>query len=177
MTQPFDLTIAQAGDLIRRRQLSPVELVQSLLERIDALEPRLLAWATVLPEQALAAARAAEEEIGRSGARSAVHGVPYGAKDIFDTAGVRTAAGSKLWAERIPDTDAAAVALLRQAGAILLGKTHTTEFADGDPAPSRNPWNADHTPGGSSTGSAVAVAAGMVPAALGSQTVGSVRAD
>ena len=171
MAEPHDLSVTEAAAAVRAKDLSPVELVQSLLERIEALEPQLVAWATLVPEQALAAAREAERH---AGAESPVHGVPFGAKDIFDTAGIRTAAGSKIWADRVPERDAASVALLSGAGAVLLGKTHTTEFADGDPAPSRNPWDAEHTPGGSSTGSAVAVAARMVPFALGSQTVGSV---
>ena len=171
MAQPYELSVTQAAAALRAKELSPVDLVASLLSRIEALEPALVAWATLVPELALAAARQAER---RPGAESPVHGVPFGAKDIFDTAGIRTAAGSKLWAERVPAKDAASVALLTGAGAVLLGKTHTTEFADGDPAPSRNPWDAEHTPGGSSTGSAVAVAARMVPFALGSQTIGSV---
>lgn len=174
MVQPFELTVTQAASEIRADRLSPVELLQSLLDRIDALEPSLQAWATLVPEQALEAARRAEQEMRSYGPRSVMHGIPFGAKDIFDTAGIRTAAGSKIWADRVPDADAASVAYLKSAGGVLLGKTHTTEFADGDPAPSRNPWNAAHTAGGSSTGSGVAVAARMVPAAFGSQTVGSV---
>ena len=172
MTQPYELTLAQAAAEIAARRLSSVELTESLLARIEALEPRLQAWATLLPEQALAGARAADAAPG--GPRGPLAGVPYGAKDIFDTAGIRTAAGSKIWAERVPGADCAPVVLARNAGAVLLGKLHTTEFADGDPAPCFNPWNAEHTPGGSSTGSGVAVAARMVPWAFGSQTVGSV---
>ena len=171
MAEPFELSLTQAAAEIASRRLSSVELTESLLRRIEAIEPRLLAWATLLPNQALAAARAADQNAAPKGLLS---GVPYGAKDIFDTAGVRTAAGSKVWADRVPDKDAAPIALARDAGAILLGKLHTTEFADGDPAPSYNPWNPEHTPGGSSAGSGVAVAARMVPWAFGSQTVGSV---
>ncbi len=171
MAEPYELTLTQAAAEITAGRLSSVELTESLLARIEALEPRLQAWATLLPEQALAAARAAD---AAGGSRGPLAGVPYGAKDIFDTAGIRTAAGSKIWAERVPDADAAPIALARNAGAVLLGKLHTTEFADGDPAPCFNPWNAEHTPGGSSTGSGVAVAARMVPWAFGSQTVGSV---
>ena len=171
MAEPFELSLTEAVDAVSSRRLSAVELTESLLKRIDALEPRLEAWATLIPEQALAAAREAD---AGAGPRGALAGVPYGAKDIFDTTGVRTAAGSKIWADRVPDADAAPIILARNAGAILLGKLHTTEFADGDPAPSYNPWNRDHTPGGSSAGSGVAVAARMVPWAFGSQTVGSV---
>ena len=170
MAQPHELSVVAAAAAIRARDLSPVELVASLLSRIESLDPALVAWAALVPDQALAAAREAERA---AGAGSPVHGVPFGAKDIFDTAGIRTEAGSKIWAGRVPESDAASVAALSAAGAVLLGKTHTTEFADGDPAPSRNPWDPAHTPGGSSTGSAVAVAARMVPFALGSQTVGS----
>ena len=171
MAEPFELSLAEAGGELAARRLSAVELTESLLARIDALEPRLLAWATLLPEQALDAARKFDAGDGLQGPLA---GVPYGAKDIFDTAGVRTACGSKIWAERVPEADAAPISIARNAGAILLGKLHTTEFADGDPAPSFNPWNSEHTPGGSSAGSGVAVAARMVPWAFGSQTVGSV---
>ena len=171
MAEPFELSLVEAAGELEARRLSAVELTESLLARIDALEPRLLAWATLLPEQALAAAREADAGAGPKGSLA---GVPYGAKDIFDTAGIRTACGSKIWAERVPDADAAPISIARNAGAILLGKLHTTEFADGDPAPSFNPWNLEHTPGGSSAGSGVAVAARMIPWAFGSQTVGSV---
>ena len=171
MAEPYELSLTEAVAEVAARRLSALELTESLLARIDAVEPRLLAWATLLPERALDAARAHDAGAASSGPLA---GVPYGAKDIFDTAGVLTACGSKVWAERVPDADAAAVVRARDAGAILLGKLHTTEFADGDPAPSFNPWNAEHTPGGSSAGSGVAVAARMVPWAFGSQTVGSV---
>lgn len=174
MTEPFEMSLAQMATALRARRISPVELTQSLLSRIEALEPRLQAWATLVPERALAAAEEAGWRLANGPARGPIDGVPYGAKDIFDTAGIRTAAGSRIWADRVPDTDCGPVERAAGAGAILLGKTHTTEFADGDPAPSRNPWNAEHTPAGSSTGSGVAVAARMVPWAFGSQTVGSV---
>lgn len=170
MTEPHLLTLAQAAAAIRERSLSSVEYTEALLRRIEALEPRLAAWATVAPERALSAARRADA----TPATGPLHGVPYGAKDIFDTAGIRTAAGSKVWADRVPDADAAPIVRADAAGGVLVGKTHTTEFADGDPAPSFNPWDAEATPGGSSTGSGVAVAARMVPWAYGSQTVGSV---
>ncbi len=171
MAEPYELSLVEAAAAVASRRLSAVELTESLLARIGTVEPRLQAWATLLPEQALDAARQAD---AGAAPRGLLAGVPYGAKDIFDTAGVRTAAGSKVWADRVPDTDAAPITIARSAGAILLGKLHTTEFADGDPAPSFNPWGADHTPGGSSAGSGVAVAARMVPWAFGSQTVGSV---
>ena len=174
MAHPYELSLTQASEAIRATQLSPVELLDSCLARAQALEPRLTAWALLTPEMAMAAAREAEREIAQTGPKSPLHGIPYGAKDIFDTAGIRTAAGSKIWANRVPDVDSAPVAIVQRAGAVLMGKAHTTEFAAGDPAPSKNPWNAAHTPGGSSTGSGVAVASRMVPWAFGSQTVGSV---
>ncbi|MEE8519590.1 MAG: amidase family protein, partial [Dehalococcoidia bacterium] len=145
MAQPYELSLTEAAGAIRSKQLSPVDLVESLLERTESLEPKLQAWATLVPELALEAAREAEAEIAKGGVRGPLHGVPFAAKDIYDTAGIRTAAGSKIWAERVPDTDAASIAMVKRAGGILLGKAHTSEFADGDPAPSRNPWNAEHT--------------------------------
>ena len=174
MAQPYELTLSQAASAIKDGQLSPVELMESVLRRIEALDADLIAWATLVPELAMESAHAAERDISRNGPTGPLHGIPYGAKDIFDTAGIRTAAGSRIWAERVPDADAAPIAIVKAAGAVLVGKSHTAEFADGDPAPSRNPWNPEHTAGGSSTGSGVAVAARMVPWAFGSQTVGSV---
>ena len=164
----------EAAERIRRGALDPVALVEACLERIQALDGRLAAWVHVDAEGARAQARerAAEARGGRF--RGPLHGVPVGVKDIFDVAGLPTAAGAAAFARTLPTADAVPVARLRDAGAIVLGKTHTTEFAYRDPAPTRNPWNDGHTPGGSSSGSAAAVAAGMVPLALGSQTVGSV---
>lgn len=174
MAHPYELSLTQASEAIRAKQLSPVELLESCLARAAALDPQLTAWALLTPDVAMAAAREAEREIVQAGPKSPLHGIPYGAKDIFDTGGIRTAAGSKIWADRVPDEDAAPVAIVKRAGAVLMGKVHTTEFAAGDPAPSKNPWNVAHTAGGSSTGSGVAVASRMVPWAFGSQTVGSV---
>jgi aspartyl-tRNA(Asn)/glutamyl-tRNA(Gln) amidotransferase subunit A len=147
--------------------------VEDLLRRIEELEPMLQAWVTVDSEGALATARASEIELEKSGPRGPLHGVPVGLKDIFYTAGLKTTAGSPLYADFIPEYDATSVARFRQAGTIVLGKTVTTEFADGDPSPTFNPWNLEHTPGGSSSGSGAAIAAGMCPIATGSQTVGS----
>lgn len=167
------LSVTQAADMIRKREVSPVELVQALLSRIDALEPELKAWVTVDREGALAAARQREAEVGKN-ALPPLHGVPLGVKDIFYTAGLRTTSGSPNYENFVPAFDATSVARLRQAGAVVLGKTVTVQFAHFDPPVTRNPWNHEHTPGGSSSGSAASVAARMVPAALGSQTGGSV---
>ena len=173
MPQPYELTVAQAANLIRSRELSTVELATSLLYRIDALEPSLKAWAYLDRAAVLADAEARDKDIA-SGQVGPLAGIPIGVKDIYYTAGIPTTACSKVYADFVPEFDAAPVSLLKRAGAIMLGKTVTTEFACMDPSPTVNPWNAAHTPGGSSSGSAVAVAAGMCPAALGSQTVGSV---
>jgi Asp-tRNA(Asn)/Glu-tRNA(Gln) amidotransferase A subunit family amidase len=153
--------------------VTAVDLVEKALERIDALDEQVRAWVCLDREAArrTAAERDADARAGRF--RGALHGIPVGVKDIFDVAGMVTTAGAAPFAHRLATEDAAAVALLRQAGAIVLGKTVTTEFAFLDPADTRNPWNLRHTPGGSSSGSAAAVAAGMVPLAIGSQTIGS----
>ncbi len=161
------LGVAEARERIGRGTLSPVALVEACLERIAALDATVQAWVHVDAKGALAAARLAEH----AAVRGPLHGIPVAVKDIFDVAGLPTTAGAPPFAHRRPDEDAASVALLRAAGAIVLGKTHTTQFAYRDPAPTRNPWNLAHTPGGSSSGSAAAVAARMVPLALGSQTV------
>ena len=171
--EPFELTVAQAAGAIRRGELSPVALMESLLGRIRELEPSLKAWVTLEPEVALEAAHRAERALQGGDPVGLLHGVPVGIKDIYYTAGVRTTACSPLYADFVPDYDATAVARLKEAGAVMLGKTVTTQFAYADPSPTVNPWNAAHTPGGSSSGSAAAVAARMCPAALGSQTVGS----
>src|SRR5262245_26060925 len=173
MAALYTLTIAAAAEQIRARQLSPVDLVRACLQRIDQLEPRLQAWVTVDRERALAAAQGCEEEIRRGQYHGPLHGIPVGIKDIFYTAGLRTTAGSPIYADFVPDYDATAVRRLKEAGAIILGKAHTTEFAALAPSPTHNPWNPEHTPGGSSSGSAAAVAAAMCPGALGSQTYGS----
>lgn len=169
-----ELTAGQAARLIRARQLSPVELVESLLERAQRVDPRVQAWARLDPDRALASARAAEEAVARSADPPALFGVPFGAKDIFDSAGLVTAAGFAPYADRVPTHDAEPIARLKRAGANLLGKMMTTQFAYADPSPTRNPWNDHRTPGGSSSGSAAGVAARLVPIAFGSQTAGSV---
>jgi aspartyl-tRNA(Asn)/glutamyl-tRNA(Gln) amidotransferase subunit A len=168
------LTAAVAAAKIREGTLSPVALVRALLGRIRELEPRLEAWVHLDESGALATAAEREEEVRRGRIRGPLHGVPVGIKDIFHVAGMPTRAGARAFAHSTPSHDATSVARLRAVGAIVIGKTHTTEFAFRDPAPTRNPWNRDHTPGGSSSGSAAGVAARMVPLAFGSQTVGSV---
>jgi aspartyl-tRNA(Asn)/glutamyl-tRNA(Gln) amidotransferase subunit A len=173
VAEPHTLTARRAADLIARRELAPLDLVDALLTRIERLEPKLSVWAAIDPDGARSQARERGAEAVRGELRGPLHGVPAGIKDIFDVAGLPTRGGSRAY-HAVPATDSTAVARLRQAGAIILGKTHTTEFAYADPSPTRNPWSVEHTPGGSSSGSAAAVAAGMVPAALGSQTAGSV---
>ena len=167
------LDAVDAARAIREKVLSPVDLIDALLERIDRIDARVQAWALLDRDGARLEARLAADEAARGAFRGPLHGVPFGAKDIFYSAGLRTEAGSRVMAGFVPDYDATAVARLKAAGAILLGKLHTTEFATYDPAPTRNPWNLVCTPGGSSSGSAAAVAARMVPLSLGTQTIGS----
>ena len=157
---------------LKARSFSVVELVQALLARVTDLD-HLQAWVHVDSEAATAQARQKQAEL-EAGSVAPLIGVPTGVKDIFYTAGVPTTACSKVYADFVPEYDATTVANLRGAGGIMLGKTATTEFAYRDPSPTRNPWNTDHTPGGSSSGSAAAVAAMMCPIAFGSQTRGSV---
>jgi Asp-tRNA(Asn)/Glu-tRNA(Gln) amidotransferase A subunit family amidase len=173
-TEPCDLTVAEAASEIAAGELTAAILVRSCLRRIDALENEIQAWALVDKKGALEAAERLDLELQAGYSRGPLHGIPVGIKDIFHVAGLPTRAGSKFWTDCVPSYDATSVALLKEAGAIILGKTHTTEFAYFHPAPTRNPWNVRHTPGGSSSGSAAAVAAGMCLAALGSQTLGSV---
>jgi Asp-tRNA(Asn)/Glu-tRNA(Gln) amidotransferase A subunit family amidase len=173
-TEPAALGARQAAEAIRAGAASPVALVEECLARIRALDGELKAWAYVDADGALAIAREREAEARAGHVRGPLHGVPIGVKDIFDVAGMPTTGGARSFAHTRPSADAASVARIRAAGAIVLGKTVTTEFAYRDPAPTRNPWNQNHTPGGSSAGSAAAVAARMTPLALGSQTVGSV---
>lgn len=174
MTELYDLGLAEAAALIRRRNVSPVELTNALLARIEAAEPTLHAFVTVCPDEARAAARAAEQALTRSEPLGPLHGVPFAAKDIYDTAGVRTTAGFPPLANYVPDADAFTVARMKAAGAVLIGKTVTTQFASSDPPPTSNPWRPDRTPGGSSSGSGAGVAARLVPVALGTQTGGSI---
>jgi Asp-tRNA(Asn)/Glu-tRNA(Gln) amidotransferase A subunit family amidase len=164
------MSASEAGRAIRERRLRSEALVTACLERIASRDAELAAWAHVAAEAALAQARA----LDRQPVRGPLHGVPVGIKDIFDTADMPTEHGSSIYRGNRPRADAAAVALLRQAGCVILGKTATTEFALIHPSATRNPHNPAHSPGGSSSGSAAAVADHMVPLALGTQTGGSV---
>src|SRR6266851_1740133 len=167
-------TIYQAADEIRQGRLSPSELLRDCLSQIDRYEPKVQAWVFVDRDRAQAQCEALTLEIERGNYRGPLHGIPLGIKDIFDVFDWPTAAGSPLWKQSIARRDATVVARLRQAGAIFLGKTATTQYASFDPSPTRNPWNPARTPGGSSSGSAAAVACGMCLGALGSQTGGSI---
>lgn len=173
MTDYHRLGVAQTARQVLDRQLSPVSLAQSLLDRIDQFDPSLQGWVTIDREEVLTTARQREQEMESKTPLGPMHGVAVGLKDIFYTAGMKTTACSRIYADFVPDYDATVVSRLKAAGAIILGKAVTTEFASSDPSPTRNPWNRQHTPGGSSSGSSVAVATGMCPAALGSQTGGS----
>ena len=173
MPELYELSVTEAAAKIREGDLSPVDLVESLLARIDALDGDLKAWVTIDREELLETARRNLSAAEWGGELGPIHGVPVGLKDIFYTAGMLTACGSKVYADFVPEYDATSVAKIKDAGGIILGKAVTTEFATSDPSPTRNPWNLEHTPGGSSSGSSAAVASRMVPAALGSQTGGS----
>ena len=173
-TSPAALAAGEAARRIQQGLLTSEELVQSCLERIADVEPKVQAWTFLDKDHALEQARAADERKRSGQPIGPLHGVPVGLKDIIDTADMPTENGCALHKGRTPRTDAAVVTMLRAAGAVILGKTVSTECAYYSPGKTRNPWNPEHTPGGSSSGSAAAVAASMVPLALGSQTNGSV---
>ena len=168
------LSAADAARAIRDGAVSAEELAEACLARVREADAEVQAWAFLDPEHVLTQARALDARRKEGAPLGALHGVPVGIKDIFDTVDMPTEDGTALHAGRTPDRDATAVAMLRAAGALIMGKTVTTELATYAPGKTRNPHNAGHTPGGSSSGSAAAVAAGMVPLALGSQTNGSV---
>jgi aspartyl-tRNA(Asn)/glutamyl-tRNA(Gln) amidotransferase subunit A len=175
------LSIAEAGRRIAARELSPVELTRAYLERIERVDGQLNSYITVTAEQALEQARALEGELARGRSRGPLHGIPLGLKDNIDTAGIRTTAASAVYADRVPTEDAECVRKLRDAGAVFLGKLNMHEFAYGGTSavthfgPVHNPWDLDVNPGGSSGGSAAAVAARLCAAALGTDTAASVR--
>lgn len=168
------LGVAEAARRVRAGALSAADLLAACLARIAATEPAVQAWVHVDEVGARAAARHLDAGARAGRFLGPLHGVPVGIKDIIDVAGMPTTGGAGAWAHTRPDRDAGAVARLRAAGAVIVGKTATTEFAYRAPAATRNPWNLEHTPGGSSSGSGAAVAARMVPVALGTQTAGSV---
>jgi len=174
------LSATRQAELIRAKQVSPVELLRAYLDRIDRLDARLRAYITVTREAALAAARQAEDAVLRGARLGPLHGVAFAVKDQFATRGVRTTAGSRILADNVPDEDATVVARLTAAGGILLGKLNLTEFALGGTinfpfGQPRNPWNTEHDTGGSSAGSGAAVAAALCAVSLGEDTGGSVR--
>jgi Asp-tRNA(Asn)/Glu-tRNA(Gln) amidotransferase A subunit family amidase len=173
-TDLIALGAAVAAAKIASGELTSEDLIKACLGRIDALEPQVQAWAFLDREHALDQARAADAARREGRGVGPLHGVPVGVKDIIDTADLPTEHGSAIFRGRRPYKDAACVTVLRRAGGIVLGKTVTTELATTTPPPTRNPLNLEHTPGGSSSGSAAAVAAGMVPTAVGTQTGGSV---
>lgn len=169
-------SLARAARLIAKGDLSPDELICSVLERIDQINPRLEAYVSVFYEEALAEARRATDEIVAHGSRSPLHGIPVAIKDLYDVRGKPTLAGSRVREGHVADADSEVVSRLRRAGAILVGKTVTHEFASGVTSPpARNPWNLDCVPGGSSGGSGAAVAADLCMAASGTDTAGSIR--
>ena len=175
------LSIREASDLIRKKKVSPVELTTACLARIDRFNPSLNAFITITRESAMQQAREAESEVMRGKWRGPMHGVPIALKDLFDTAGVRTTAGSGVFKDRIPTEDAEVVRRLKAAGAVLLGKTNMQEFAFGGTSivsyfgAVHSPWETSHIAGGSSGGSAAALAADLCYGALGTDTAGSVR--
>jgi len=175
------LGLSEASQLVRNKNVSPVELTHECLSRIERLNPKLNAFITVTADSALAEARQAEGEIQHDGWRGPLHGIPIALKDLVDTAGVRTTGGSGVFKDRVPTEDAEIVRRLKAAGAVFLGKLNLHEFAYGGSSatsyfgPVHNPWNLDYSPGGSSGGSAAAVAAQLCYGAIGSDTGGSIR--
>jgi aspartyl-tRNA(Asn)/glutamyl-tRNA(Gln) amidotransferase subunit A len=175
------LTVAEAAELLRGKKLSPVEYARALIARVEQHDPKLNAFLRFTPEIALEDAKRAEAEIVKGGWRGPFHGVPYGLKDIVDYAGLPTTGHSKILKDNMAAADAPVTQKLKAAGGVFMGKLSTHEFAIGGPSfdlpwpPARNPWNRDHFCGGSSSGSGAATAAGFLPAAIGTDTGGSVR--
>ena len=180
-TELHDRSLAELAALIGGRRLSPVELVEALIQRAEGYDAQTRAFITPTFELARQQARAAEAEIAAGRHRGPLHGIPFALKDIYDTRGILTSGHSRVFLDRIPSQDATTTRKLYEAGAVLLGKLATHEMAHAGPSfdlpwpPARNPWNLAHFTGGSSTGSGAAVAAGLVPVALGSDTGGSIR--
>lgn len=174
MSQPNQHNLTEAAIALRKKSFSSRELVQACLDRIERREPEVKAWVQIDAQAALDRADACDQQASAGNWLGPLHGLPIGIKDIYDVSGFDTAYGSDAWPAKTPEHDAASVARLIHAGAIVIGKTVTTAFAMGDAGPTCNPWNTAHTPGGSSSGSAAAVADRMCLAALGTQTAGSV---
>src|SRR6266540_2658259 len=178
---PASLTVHELGERFRRRELTPSEATRAYLARIEALDPQVKAYLTVTPEQALRRAAEADARFVAGAPRGPLDGVPVAVKDVLCTREIRTTCGSKILERFVPPYDATAVARLLEAGAVLLGKTNMDEFAMGSSTehsaffPTRNPWDLERAPGGSSGGSAAAVAAGMAMGSYGSDTGGSIR--
>jgi len=181
MTKLHELSIAEAGRALRNGAVTSVALTEDALARIAAIDPALDSFITVTADRAHADAAAADADFARGIDKGPMQGVPYALKDIYDTAGIRTTCHSRLRMDVVPEADSVVAAKFKAAGGVLLGKLATHEFAIGGPSfdlpfpPARNPWNRDHIPGGSSSGSGAAVAAGMVRMAMGSDTGGSIR--
>ena len=173
MREPRELTIREAAKQMKAGKLTAEKLIESCLERIHERDETIHAWVEVYEQQALAEARRCDDEMQKGNLRGPLHGIPLGVKDIIDVRGQYTRCGTPVYPATVPREDAMVIARLRNAGVIFLGKTETTPFANNDPTITRNPWNPEHTPGGSSSGSGAAVADRMCPAALGTQTGGS----
>src|ERR1051325_2683068 len=171
---PEPTTITDAAGFIRRGELTPVELLEQCLARIDRYEDRVRAWVYLDRDGAREQAERLTAELKQNNYRGPLHGIPIGVKDIVDVFDMPTGCGSKRWANSYARHDANCVERLRAAGAVIMGKTVTTAYASFDPPVTRNPWNLDRTPGGSSSGSAAALVTGMCIAAIGSQTGGSI---
>jgi Asp-tRNA(Asn)/Glu-tRNA(Gln) amidotransferase A subunit family amidase len=167
-------TIAGIGRALREGQTSCVKILEGCLQQVEEWEPKVHAWVILDREKALERARELDDELKAGNDRGRLHGIPIGIKDIIDVVGMPTACGTKRWLHRIAGEDAEIVARLRRAGVVVMGKTVTTPYAWIDPPVTRNPWNLERTPGGSSSGSAAAVACGMCLATIGSQTGGSI---
>ena len=173
------LSIVQLAEQIGKRAVSPVEVTQAYLDRIQLLDPKLNSYITVTAEHALQAAKAAEEQIRGGASLGPLHGIPLAHKDIIATQGIKTTCGSKVLKDQVPNDNATVIERLRAAGSVLLGKLNMNEFATITPSPYfgrvNNPWNLARNPGGSSSGSGVAVAAGLCAGSLGTDTGGSIR--
>jgi aspartyl-tRNA(Asn)/glutamyl-tRNA(Gln) amidotransferase subunit A len=167
-------TIQAASEAIRSGQARPIDVLNQCLQRTDIYEEKIKAWVYLDREGAFEQAEKLTAELKAGQNRGPLHGIPIGIKDVIDVFDMPTAAGSKLWANSIAREDADLVKKLRQAGAIIMGKLSTTQYASFDPSPTRNPWNLERTPGGSSSGPAAAVACGMCLGAIGTQTGGSI---